>query len=147
MVTRAPAWASTSLAIRPAGPPPTIATSGSLALGMPALSERSRSRASLLAANLNREGRDLRTRSQSFRPRDADRHDCESDEDRKRERKRRNQLDRLGRGVVRGAREHDKSPRIRGRHLSRSSIQIPARVRPDLGEAVDEWGRFREFGY
>jgi hypothetical protein len=30
--------------------------------------------------------------------------------------------------------------------MSQSSIRIPARIRPDLGEAVDESGRFRESG-
>src|ERR1700704_1645345 len=116
MVTRAPPCTSTSLAIRPAGPPPAIATSGLLAPGMSALSERPRSHASfLLAATMNRERRDLRTRRQSFCPRDADRHHGDSNEGGKRERKHCKQLDWLGRGGVGRAREHGKSPRIRGR--------------------------------
>src|SRR5256885_11113061 len=48
----------------------------------------------------------------------------------------------LGEGLCVGLVNMKGSPRIRGRGVSRSSIRIPARVRPDLGEALVNRGDF-----
>src|SRR5256885_1835189 len=75
MMTRMPPRTSTSLAIRPAGPPPTIATWLSSAPTMAVLEHVSLGFACSAAVVVNRDGgHGLLGGAQPIRPRDADRH-------------------------------------------------------------------------